>query len=141
MEQLNINHILDRNQEEKKFIECLEHFEKEKQNILTKRGVYIFGSPGSGKTVFVKQILKKLDYDIITYDAGDVRNKSAIENITKHNIAANNIISLFKKEKKKIIIIMDEIDGMNSGDKGGINSLIKLIRPKKTKKQKKSHKE
>ena len=32
---------------------------------------------------------------------------------------------------------MDEIDGMNSGDKGGINALIKLIRPKKTKKQKK----
>ena len=31
---------------------------------------------------------------------------------------------------------MDEIDGMNSGDKGGINSLIKIIRPKKTKKQK-----
>ena len=32
---------------------------------------------------------------------------------------------------------MDEIDGMNNGDKGGINSLIKLIRPKKTNKQKK----
>ena len=31
---------------------------------------------------------------------------------------------------------MDEIDGMNNGDKGGINSLIKLIRQKKTKKQK-----
>ena len=28
---------------------------------------------------------------------------------------------------------MDEIDGMNSGDKGGITSLIKLVRPKKTK--------
>ena len=55
MEQLNINHILDRNQEEKKFIECLEHFEKNKKNILTKRGVYIFGSPGSGKTVFANR--------------------------------------------------------------------------------------
>ena len=32
---------------------------------------------------------------------------------------------------------MDEIDGMNSGDKGGINSLIKLIRPKKQKNKKK----
>ena len=32
---------------------------------------------------------------------------------------------------------MDEIDGMNSGDKGGINSLIKLIRPKKNKETKK----
>lgn len=31
---------------------------------------------------------------------------------------------------------MDEIDAMNNGDKSGINSLIKLIRPKKTKKQK-----
>ena len=31
---------------------------------------------------------------------------------------------------------MDEIDGMNNGDKGGINSLIKIVRPKKTKKQK-----
>jgi hypothetical protein len=37
---------------------------------------------------------------------------------------------------KRIAIIMDEIDGMNNGDKGGINSLIKIIRPKKTKKQK-----
>jgi hypothetical protein len=47
-----------------------------------------------------------------------------------------NIMSLFNKKVKKIAIIMDEIDGMNNGDKGGINTLIKLIRPKKTKKQK-----
>jgi hypothetical protein len=47
-----------------------------------------------------------------------------------------NIMSLFNKKIRKIAIIMDEIDGMNNGDKGGINTLIKLIRPKKTKKQK-----
>jgi hypothetical protein len=47
-----------------------------------------------------------------------------------------NIMSLFHKKVKKLAIIMDEIDGMNNGDKGGINTLIKLIRPKKTKKQK-----
>ena len=35
-----------------------------------------------------------------------------------------------------MVILMDEIDGMNSGDKGGITALIKLIRQKKTKKQK-----
>ena len=44
-----------------------------------------------------------------------------------------NILSLFNKKSKSIAIIMDEIDGMNNGDKGGINSLIKLIRPKKQK--------
>jgi len=59
--------------------------------------------------------------------------------ITKHNMSDKNVISMFHKKIKKIVIIMDEIDGMNSGDKGGINALIKLIRPKKTKKQKKEN--
>jgi hypothetical protein len=136
MEQLNLNNILERNEEEKCLIESLNYFEKNKKNVLTKRGLYVYGAPGSGKTNFVKNILNKLNYDIIGFDAGDVRNKSIIENITKNNMSDTNIISMFKKEKKKIAILMDEIDGMNGGDKGGINSLIKLIRPKKTKKQK-----
>jgi len=139
MDKLNINLILDREDSEKLFIDTLQNFEANKKNLLTKRGIYVYGSPGSGKSRFVELLLKKMDYDIIKYDAGDVRNKSVIENITKHNMADKNVLSLFKKKSKKIAIIMDEIDGMNSGDKGGINSLIKLIRPKKTKKQKKEH--
>jgi hypothetical protein len=51
-------------------------------------------------------------------------------------MADRNIMSLFNKKARRLAIIMDEIDGMNNGDKGGINTLIKLIRPKKTKKQK-----
>ena len=33
---------------------------------------------------------------------------------------------------KPIAILMDECEAMNAGDKGGITSLIKLIRQKKT---------
>jgi hypothetical protein len=80
--------------------------------------------------------LREQNYDIIKYDAGDIRNKSIIDTITKHNMSDKNIMSMFEKKVKKIVIVMDEIDAMNSGDKSGINSLIKLIRPKKTKKQK-----
>jgi len=137
MDKLNINNLLNRNSKKQQLIDYLNYFEKNKHDILTKRGIYVYGSPGTGKTFFVKSILKELNYDIISFDAGDVRNKNIIENIAKHNMADKSIISLFKKEKKNIAIIMDEIDGMNSGDKGGINALIKLIRPKKTKKQKK----
>ena len=137
MEQLNINAILNREQQEKQLHDILNIFEKEKHLMQTKRGIYIYGSPGSGKTYFVKEILEKLDYDVILFDAGDFRNKTVIDTITKHNISDTNILSLFNKKTRKLAIIMDEIDGMNSGDKGGINSLIKLIRPKKTKKQKK----
>lgn len=139
MEQLNINNILNREECVEKLKSFLIYFEENKHNLSTRRGVYVYGAPGTGKTYFVKNILKELNYDIIHYDAGDIRNKSVISDLTKYNMSDKNILSMFNKktERKKIAIVMDEIDGMNSGDKGGINSLIKLIRPKKTKKQKK----
>jgi hypothetical protein len=135
MENLNINTLLNRTDEANKIKDVLKDFEANKNNLSTKRGLYIHGEPGSGKTTFIVNILKDLDYDIIKYDAGDIRNKSIIDTITKHNMADRNVMSMFYKKVKRIAIIMDEIDGMNNGDKGGINSLIKIIRPKKTKKQ------
>jgi len=136
MEGLNINTILSRNDKATSIKEILHDFELNKNNMLIKKGIYVYGDPGTGKTTFVTNILKELNYDIIKYDAGDIRNTSVIEDITKHNMSDKNIMSLFHKKVRKIAIIMDEIDGMNNGDKGGINTLIKLIRPKKTKKQK-----
>ena len=136
MDELNINKILNRDEKANNIKDILRSFEQNKNNMLFKKGIYVYGDPGTGKTTFVTNILKELDYDIINYDAGDIRNTSVIEDITKHNMSDKNIMSLFNKKVKKIAIIMDEIDGMNNGDKGGINTLIKLIRPKKTKKQK-----
>ena len=135
METLNINQILNREADALLIKEILINFEKNKHNLTTKKGIYIYGDPGTGKTNFVLNILKQLDYDIIKYDAGDIRNKSIIDTITKHNMSDKNVMSLFHKKTQRIAIVMDEIDGMNNGDKGGINSLIKIIRPKKTKKQ------
>ena len=135
MEVININNLLERQENVAKMKDILTNFEKTKHNLTTKKGIYIYGDPGTGKTTFVTNILKELDYDIIKYDAGDIRNKSIIDTITKHNMSDKNIMSMFHKKIKRIAIIMDEIDGMNNGDKGGINSLIKIIRPKKTKKQ------
>ena len=138
MNSLNLNILLDRENEEKEFINALNNFEENKKKLQTIRGIYIYGAPGSGKTQFVKRLLKKLNYDVIYFDAGDVRNKSVIQTITKHNITEKSVIDMFSKtNKRKMAIVMDEIDGMNSGDKGGINTLTKLIRPKKNSKTKK----
>jgi DNA polymerase III delta prime subunit len=135
MENININNLLHRQSDVEYITNILKDFEQNKHNLTTKKGIYIYGEPGSGKTTFITNILTEMNYDIIKYDAGDIRNKSIIDTITKHNMSDKNIMSMFNKKIQRIAIIMDEIDGMNNGDKGGINSLIKIIRPKRTKKQ------
>ena len=114
----------------------LNNFDKQCNELTYKKGIYIYGSPGSGKTTFVMNLLKEMNYDVIKYDAGDVRNTGLINTITSNNISNRNVLDMMTGKVKKIAIVMDEIDGMNNGDKGGITALIKLIRQKKTKKQK-----
>jgi len=132
----DINTILCRNNLCDSIRNFLVDFEKNKNDLTKKRGIYLYGAPGCGKTTFIKNLLKDMNYDSLIYNAGDIRNKGVIENITKNNMTDVNVMSCFYAKKQNIAIIMDEIDGMNSGDKGGLNTLIKLIRPKKTKKQK-----
>lgn len=136
MEHLDINKILGRERIVEQVKRELRDFENNKTNPLFKTGIYICGDSGVGKTEFALRILKELNYDIVRFDAGDVRNKQVIDDIAHKNMSNKNVMSLLKKDAKKIAVLMDEIDGMNNGDKGGINTLIKLMRPKKTKKQK-----
>ena len=132
---LDYTEILNRTQIANDITDMLQSFDKRCMDVQFKKGIYIYGSPGCGKSYFVVNLLKKLNYDVIKYDAGDIRNKSLIDNITSNNISNRNVLDMMAGRVKKIAIVMDEIDGMNNGDKGGINSLIKLIRQKKTQKQ------
>ncbi len=133
---INYNNIFEREKIANDITTILNEFSERYNDPLYKKGIYIYGSPGAGKTTFIMNLLKSLNYDIIKYDAGDVRNTGLINTITSNNISNRNVLDMMTKKVKKIAIVMDEIDGMNNGDKGGISALIKLIRQKKTKKQK-----
>jgi DNA polymerase III delta prime subunit len=136
MNKVDINKIFERDIIKTKITNVLSEFNEKCNNIDYKKGIYLYGSPGSGKTFFITELLTELGYDVIKYDAGDIRNKALIDTITSNNVSNRNVLDMMSKKQKKIAIVMDEIDGMNSGDKGGLNALIKLIRQKKTKKQK-----
>ncbi len=110
--------------------------DKSKDDISKPKGLFIYGPSGVGKTMMVSTILKELSMDSVWYNAGDTRSKSVLDNLTKQNMSDHNILSLFNKKKTNIVIVMDELEGMNAGDKGGLPHLLKLIRGKKTKKQK-----
>ena len=84
MDKLNLNIALNREKVITDISNFLTYFEKNKNNLSIKRGIYLYGPPGSGKTYFVHELLIKLGYDVITYDAGGFRNKSIIDTITQN---------------------------------------------------------
>ena len=136
MNTLDLNTVFNRNEIAAKIKTILSSFDERCKDADFKKGIYIYGAPGTGKTRFILDIFKELNYDVIKYDAGDVRNKSLIDTITRDNMSRHNVLDMMHGRVRKIAILMDEIDGMHKGDKGGISALVKLIRQKKTKKQK-----
>ena len=139
MNTLDLNTIFHRNATAEKIKHILSQFDANCRDIDFKKGIYIYGAPGTGKTHFVLDLLKQMNYDVVKYDAGDVRNKALIDSITCDNVSRHNVLDMMHGRVRKIAILMDEIDGMHKGDKGGISALVKLIRQKKTKKQKSEH--
>lgn len=118
---------MDRSVEEGKLLSALEATDAKK------RGVYVYGQPGCGKTSFVRDVLERNGYDMVLYDASDVRNKAVIARMSKDSMSKWNVMSMFSRKRKRIAVVMDDVDSMNSGDKGGINELISLLRCKKNK--------
>jgi hypothetical protein len=50
MEALNFNKILNREEKASAIKEILTNFELNKNNLLFKKGIYVYGDPGSGNT-------------------------------------------------------------------------------------------
>jgi len=89
-----------------------------------KPNLIIMGAPGIGKTTLAHILLQTHGYDVIELNASDTRNGEQIDSIFKEILkASNNVACLLNYEKKKIGIIMDEIDGLSTGDKGGMKKL------------------
>ena len=131
---MNYTHFLGRTDTENAIKSILQEFHKLDKSL--KRNIYVQGPSSVGKTTFVNKILQEMNYDVIKYDAGETKNNHTIELIIKNNLSNQSIISAFTKEKRRLAIVIDETDGLCCSDKAGLSTLIKLVRPKKTKKQK-----
>src|SRR3989344_5052102 len=92
-----------------------------KKYILQKKPILIYGVTGIGKTATVYALANDLGYELLEINTSDLRNKEQIDNIIKNNLQQK---SLFQKEK---IVLIDEVDGINSSDRGGLQELIKLF--------------
>ena len=72
-----LNELINRTETEKIVKNFLSNFQKNKKNNI-KRGIYIYGEQGCGKSQFVFNLLKILEYDIIKYNAYDLKSNGGI---------------------------------------------------------------
>lgn len=98
-----------------------ETIEQVRKNIKFKKPVLLYGPVGSGKTSAVYAIAKEGNYEVLEINASDTRNKDQIESIVGE---ASVQQSLFQKEK---IILLDEVDGLSSKDRGGLVAITKIL--------------
>ncbi|AFN83090.1 DNA replication factor C subunit [Encephalitozoon romaleae SJ-2008] len=88
------------------------------------KAVLLSGQPGVGKTTMAHVVCKYLGLDVVEFNASDVRSKSEISSKIRSFV---NSQSVYSRESKKKVLIMDEVDGMSS-DRGGIPELVNVIK-------------
>ncbi|KAI4163119.1 MAG: hypothetical protein LQ342_003247 [Letrouitia transgressa] len=99
------------------------------------RAVIIHGPPGIGKTTAAHLVARLEGYDIVESNASDTRSKKLVETGLKGVLDTTSLLGYFagdgkkvETEKRKIVLIMDEVDGMSSGDRGGVGALAAVCK-------------
>lgn len=112
--------------EVKQILNWLKQFQKGK---LVKRCLFISGSPGIGKTTIAQLALMEVNYDHIEFNASDVRSQKSIKQ-SLEKIFQSDQLNLSPMLINPLGIIMDEVDGMSNGDRGGLQELVSLLKKK-----------
>jgi replication factor C subunit 1 len=101
----------------------------------TFRAVMIHGPPGIGKTTAAHLVAKLEGYDIVESNASDTRSKKLIENSLKGVLSTTSLMGYFsagadavEANKKKLVLIMDEVDGLSAGDRGGVGAIAAVAK-------------
>jgi len=84
--------------------------------------ILLIGPPGIGKTTLANLVAKQFNYDLISLNASDVRNRQNIQDILSPVLGNQTIFGT-------PMIFIDEVDGVHGrADYGGTEAIIKILK-------------
>ncbi|KAI9832329.1 MAG: hypothetical protein M1826_002015 [Phylliscum demangeonii] len=99
------------------------------------RAILIHGPPGIGKTTAAHLVARLEGYDVVESNASDTRSKKLVETGLRGVLDGTSLLGYFASDqakveagKKKLVLIMDEVDGMSAGDRGGVGALAAVCK-------------
>lgn len=91
--------------------------------------LFLYGPPGIGKTTLARIALETAGYRVVEWNASQHRHKAAVEESLIPLLNSRNVADFFRPEgPRNLGIILDEIDGMSVGDKGGLTELVRILK-------------
>jgi hypothetical protein len=91
--------------------------------------IFLYGPPGVGKTTLAHRIIADAGLRPVECNASQFRHKAAMSELIEPLLHSSNVSDFFRPEGHRSLgVILDEIDGMSAGDRGGLTELVRILK-------------